>query len=58
MYEHLRQDIEKLDKSLKSAPKEEKEGIKQLHKEKLRDLQKKKREESVRKSHRSKEEKQ
>ena len=47
---NLRQDIKKLDSAIKLAPEEEKEGIKQLHKEKLRDLRMKKRAESVRKN--------
>ena len=47
---NLRREIKKLDKAVKSAPDEEKDGIKQLHKEKLRDLRLKKRAENVRKN--------
>ena len=47
---NLRREIKKLDKAVKSAPEEEKDGIKQLHKEKLRDLRLKKRAENVRKN--------
>ena len=47
---NLRKEIKKLDAAVKSAPEEEKEGIKTLQKEKLRDLRLKKRAENVRKN--------
>ena len=47
---NLRKEIKKLDKAVTSAPEEEKEGIRELQKEKLRDLRMKKRAENVRKN--------
>ena len=49
---NLRAEIKLLDKAVKSAPEEEKEGIKELQKEKLRSLRLKKRAESIRKNKR------
>jgi len=49
---NLRAEIKLLDKAVKSAPEEEKEGIKELQKEKLRSLRLKKRAESIRKNRR------
>ena len=46
----LRREIKKLNKAYKEAPEEEKEGIKELHDEKLKSLRLKKRAESVRKN--------
>ena len=49
---YLRPEIKKLDQAVKSAPEEQKEGIKLLQKEKLRDLRLKKRAENDRKNRR------
>ena len=49
---NLRAEIKLLDKAVKSAPEEEKEGIKEIQKEKLRSLRLKKRAESIRKNRR------
>ena len=46
----LRKEIKKLDRAVKSAPEEEREGIQLLQKDKLRDLRLKKRAENVRKN--------
>ena len=48
----LRAEIKKLDKAIQSAPEEEKEGIKELQKDKLRNLRLKKRAETLRKNRR------
>jgi len=48
----LRAEIKKLDKTIQSAPEEEKEGIKELQRDKLRNLRLKKRAESLRKNRR------
>ena len=48
----LRAEIKKLNKTIQSAPEEEKEAIKELQRDKLRNLRLKKRAESLRKNRR------